>query len=127
MIWATCPLRRSRWNGPCGWLRSSILSRHSGMREEPAKHCMLLNEHVPWHEHVPRTSIDQALPMRPREQLGKATWYVAAPHYLDHSPRVAMEIRPAVLQASSAAHALGVVTSGLIASIAHLNGSKPLF
>lgn len=40
---------------------------------------------------------------------------------------VAMEIRPAVLQATSTANALAVVTSGILSSIAHLNTSKPLF
>ena len=40
---------------------------------------------------------------------------------------VAMEIRPAVLQAPSTANALAVVTSGIQSSIAHVNGSKPLF
>lgn len=40
---------------------------------------------------------------------------------------VAMEIRPAVLQASSAAGALAVVTSGIQSSIAHVNGTRPLF
>ena len=40
---------------------------------------------------------------------------------------VAMEIRPAVLQATSTADALAVVTSGILSSIAHLNGSMPLF
>jgi hypothetical protein len=40
---------------------------------------------------------------------------------------VALEIRPAVLQAPSAAAALAVVTSGIQGSIGHVNGSKPLF
>jgi hypothetical protein len=40
---------------------------------------------------------------------------------------VALEIRPAVLQASSVANALGVVTQGIRSSIDHVNGTKPLF
>ena len=40
---------------------------------------------------------------------------------------VALEIRPAVLQAASTANALSIVTAGIRGSIGHVSGEKPLF